>query len=156
MEPMLQSKESLRNIDACEPLEIALIELTKLRAHERVDLAHLKQLAREIESDKILKFAIAVDKDTRIILDGHHRLGALRELGCKRIPVTFVNYRESQIKVKSWRNGYKVTKKMVIEAGLSKKKLPPKTSKHMVVANGKLEHILAIEKKVDFPLKRLT
>ncbi len=153
---MLQSKESLRNIDAYEPPEIALIELKKLRAHERLDLVHLKQLTKEIESDRILKFAIAVDKDTRIILDGHHRLGALRELGCKRIPVIFVNYRESQIKVKSWRNGCKVTKKMVIEAGLSKKKLPPKTSKHMVMANGKLEHILAIEKKVDFPLKRLT
>ncbi len=153
---MLQSNESPRNIYTYEPLEITLIELKKLRAHERLDLVRLKQLTREIESDRILKFAIAVDKDTRIILDGHHRLGALRELGCKRIPVIFMNYRESQIILKSWRNGVKVTKEMVIEAGLSKKKLPPKTSKHMVIANGKLEHILALEKKVDFPLKRLT
>ncbi|MFQ6068095.1 MAG: hypothetical protein ACE5KD_00975 [Candidatus Bathyarchaeia archaeon] len=44
---------------------------------------------------------------------------------------------------------------MVIKAGMSSNKLPPKTSKHMVRINGKLEHILAIEEKVNFPLEKL-
>jgi hypothetical protein len=44
---------------------------------------------------------------------------------------------------------------MVIEAGLSENKLPPKTSKHMIITNGKFKHILAIEKEINFPLKKL-
>jgi ParB-like chromosome segregation protein Spo0J len=82
-----------------------LIELERLTAHEEVNLQHLKELKKEIELDRILKFAIAVDEATNIILDGHHRFNALRELGCKRIPAIFVDYNAPQIKVKSWRNG---------------------------------------------------
>lgn len=135
--------------------QVTLIALEKLRAHEDVDLGHLKQLKREIRSDRILKFAIAVDKDTNIILDGHHRFNALRELGCIKIPVVFVDYKTPQIEVKSWRIGWVVTKEKVVEAGLSGNRLPPKTSRHMIIADGEPKHILAVEKKVNFPLENL-
>ncbi len=135
--------------------QVKLIALKRLRAHEEVDLEHLKQLKREIRSDNLLKFAIAVDKDTNIILDGHHRFNALRELGCIRIPAIFVDYKTPRIKVMSWRIGWLVTKEKVVEAGLSGNKLPPKTSRHMIMADGEFNHILAVEKKVNFPLESL-
>jgi hypothetical protein len=151
---VLELKKNSRHINT-QPPQVTLVELERLRAHEGVDMQHLCELKREIKSDRILKFAIAVDKDTNIILDGHHRFNALRELGCKKIPVVLVDYKTTKIKVKNWRNGWEITKKMVIEACLSEDKLPPKTSKHMIVTNGKLKHIFAIEKKVNFPLKKL-
>lgn len=155
MESMLQLKKNLRSTNIQQPLQVTLIELERLRPHEEVDVGHLKELKTEIKSDKILKLAIAIDKDTNIILDGHHRSEALKELRCKTIPAVFVDYNSPQIKVKSWRYYWKVTKEMVIEAGLGNNKLPPNTSKHMIRINGELRHILAIEKKVNFPLKKL-
>lgn len=155
MESVHQLKKNLRRSNTQQSPQVTLIELEKLRMHEEVDLWHLNELKREIESDRILKFAIAVDKDTNIILDGHHRFNALIELECKKIPAVFVDYNTPQIKVKSWRKGWEITKEMVVKAGLSENKLPPKTSKHMIITNGKLKHILAIEKKVNFPLEKL-
>ena len=44
----------------------------------------------------------------------------------------FVDYNCEEIKVEAWRKGEKVTKKMVIEAGLSGKMFKPKTSRHTI------------------------
>ena len=108
-----------------------------------------------IKSDKVLKKPIIVDKNTNVVLDGHHRLIALKELGCKKIPVIFVNYGSRKIKVFSWRKGEKVTKGIVLRAAFSGKKLPPKTSKHMIEIDKKLTHISIIEKNVNLPLRKL-
>lgn len=136
--------------------DLALIKLEKLKPHEDVNCVYLRELKKEIESDGILKFAIAVNKNENIILDGHHRTAALKELGCVKIPVIFVNYSSPDIEVQSQRNGIQLTKKEIIEAGLSLKKLlPPKTSKHVIRICGSLKHISAIEKRVNIPLERL-
>jgi len=132
-----------------------LVELDKLKPHEGVYSEHLKELKEEIESDGILKFAIAVNKDGNIILDGHHRVAALRELECAKIPVVFVDYDSSDIEVWSQRNNVRLTKEEIVKAGMSLEKLPPKTSRHMVRIGGALRHISAIEKRVDVPLEEL-
>jgi ParB-like chromosome segregation protein Spo0J len=134
---------------------IELVELNRLKPHEEVDSVHLKELTEEIKSDKILKFAIAAENDGDIILDGHHRVAALKELGCTKIPVVFVDYRSSDIEVQSQRNPVEVTKEEIVKAGMGLKKLPPKTSKHMIRINGVLKHISVIEKRVDIPLEEL-
>lgn len=147
---------SRRNLPESKiPINAQLIDLSVLKQHEEVNLAHLRELKEEIESDQILKFAIAVDKSTNIILDGEHRSNALKELGCTKIPVVFVDYGSPDIEVKAWRKNEQVTKKDVIEAGLSGKKLPPKTSEHMIRIRNTLKHISAIEKRVNTPLKKL-
>jgi len=135
--------------------EAQLVELDKLKQHEEVDPAHLKALKEEIESDTILKFAIVVDKNTNVILDGEHRFDSLKELGCKSIPVIYIDYNSPDIEVQSWRNNPRLTKKAVIEAGLSGRKLPPKTSKHMIRIGSILLHISTLEERVDIPLEEL-
>jgi len=133
---------------------IYFAKIRELKEHEKIDKIHLEKLKEEIKLDGILKIPIAVDKNTNIILDGHHRFHALKELKYSKIPVVFVDYRSPEIQVQGWRNE-KVSKEDVINAGLSNKKLPPKTSKHMVKINNKLEHIKAIEKQINVPLKKL-
>jgi cysteine synthase/O-phosphoserine sulfhydrylase/cystathionine beta-synthase len=135
--------------------KVQLANLDDLKQHEEVDLKHLKDLTQKIASDKILKFAIVVDKNTNVILDGEHRFNALKNLGCKRVPVVYVDYNSPEILVQSWRKNKKLTKKDVIKAGLSGKKLPPKTSQHMIKMSDDLTHIFAIEKRVDIPIEVL-
>jgi hypothetical protein len=100
--------------------------------------------------DGILKRPIVVDRSTKIILDGHFRFNALKQLGCSKIPVFFVDYDSPHILVEGWRDGETVTKEDVVRAGLTGKKLPPKTSKHMLSF-----HISKIAKKVNTPLSDL-
>ncbi|MGB9713563.1 MAG: pyridoxal-phosphate dependent enzyme [Candidatus Bathyarchaeales archaeon] len=135
--------------------ETKLADLDKLRHHEKVDPKHLEELTQKIASDKILKFAIVADKNTNVVLDGEHRFNALKSLGCKKIPVVYVDYNSPDIVVQSWRGNQKLTKKDVIEAGLSDKKLPAKTTKHMIKMSENLAHIFAIEKRVDIPIEAL-
>jgi len=132
--------------------EARLVKLNELKQHEEADPSHLKELKAEIKSDSILKFAIVVDKNTNVILDGEHRFNALKELGCKNIPVVHVDYNSPDIQVQSWRINPRLTKKDVIEAGLSGRRFPPKTSKHTIKVGTQALHISAIEKRVDIPL----
>jgi cysteine synthase/O-phosphoserine sulfhydrylase/cystathionine beta-synthase len=135
--------------------EIHLIELERLREHEEVDPKHLKELTRQIATDKILKHPIVADEKTNTILDGEHRLNALKNLGCKRIPVIYLDYSSPNIMVQTWRNNYNLTKRDVIEAAISGKRFPPKTTCHMIRNSDTLSHISSIEKRVDIPLEVL-
>ncbi|MGQ9506667.1 MAG: ParB N-terminal domain-containing protein [Candidatus Bathycorpusculaceae bacterium] len=135
--------------------QLKIVKLNKLKQHEEVDPTHLKELKEEIASDKILKFAIVTDKNTNIILDGQHRFNAIKELGYSRIPVVYIDYNSPTIEVQSWKGNPHLTKKDIIEAGLSGRKFPPKTSKHMIRIGGALHHISAIEKRVNIPLEKL-
>lgn len=132
-----------------------IINISELKEHEEIIREYLEELKKEIKSDNILKIAIAVDRKTKIILDGHHRLQALKELGYTKIPVSFFEYSDSKLVVISRRPDIKVTKKLIIETVLKGKKFPAKTSKHMVEVSGKLEPLVVIEKIVNIPLEEL-
>ncbi len=132
-----------------------MVEISRLREHEQVSKEYLNNLKNEIISDQLLKQPIVVDENTFVILDGHHRLNALKELNLAKIPVIFVDYSLPEIKVRSRRRSKLVTKQTVINAGLSGNKFPVKTSKHIIKIDKKPEHISVIQKRVDIPLKKL-
>jgi len=114
-------------------VEFSLVPLDSLRAHEQVVEEHVEELLEDIRCRGILIRPILVDKNTMVILDGHHRVEALRKLGARYIPAILVDYRDDSIvTVGSWRPGVRVTKDMVVKAGLSGELLPPKTSRHRV------------------------
>jgi len=143
------------NFRPFEAMDVYMVELDKLSQHEEIDTQLLESIMNEIESSRILERAIVADKNTNIIVDGEHRYAALKRLGCRIIPVIYVDYNSPSILVQSWHEGKKLTKKDIIEAGLRDKKLPPKSSKHMIRSNNELLHISAIEEKVDAPLSML-
>ena len=115
----------------------------------------MEELKNEILSDGILKMPIAVDKKTYIILDGHHRLHALRRIGCKRIPCILFDYQSPEIEVLPQREGETVTQGLVIKTALAGRRMPPKTSKHMVMVGGELKHISVLETVINVPLEKL-
>lgn len=112
--------------------KIKIIQSTLLKQHEKINKNHLRVLFNQIKQDGVINDPIIVDKNTLIILDGHHRFNVLKKLGFSTIPVYFVDYKSKKIKVSSWREGEKVTKELVIQAGLSGKLQRPKTSKHLM------------------------
>jgi len=134
---------------------IVYLKIEELKEHEEIRPDYCEALKNEILTDGILKMPIAIDKNTYIILDGHHRLQALKRIGCTRIPCVLVDYQSPQIKVIPWREGEHITKEIVIETALSGRKMASKTSKHMILLNGELKHISAIEMLINIPLEKL-
>ncbi len=135
--------------------DIVFLNIEELREHEEIRPHYLEELKNEILSDGILKMPIAVDRSTYIILDGHHRLHALKRLGCKKIPAILVDYHSEEIEVIPWREGERLTKEMVIQTALSGKRMAPKTSKHMIRIEGELKHISVLERVINVPLEEL-
>jgi len=134
---------------------VRITEISLLRGHEGLDTKRLCALQAEIKSDGILKKPIAVDLNTNVVLDGHHRIGALKLLGCSKIPVLFVDYQSPKIGVKTTENGKEYSKQKVIEAALRGRLLPPKSTWHYVLLSNKMAHISKMQKRVDVPLKEL-
>lgn len=144
------------NETSCKEIKkIVWINLEELKEHEEIRPEYLESLKNEILSDGILKMPICIDQKTFIILDGHHRLHALKRLGCRRIPCVLVDYQSPEIVVIPWREGERITKEEIIEVALQGRKMPPKTSKHMIRIEGEWKHISVIEETINVPLKEL-
>lgn len=153
--PLSKIQSSNRSTEIILPSHVCLVDLVALKEHEQIRPEYLEQLKNEILSDGILKMPIAVDKATYIILDGHHRLHALKKIGCRRIPVILFDYRSPEIEVIPHRDGETVTKEMVIQTALAGRRMPPKTSKHMIMIEGELRHISVLETVINIPLEEL-
>jgi hypothetical protein len=134
---------------------LALVKKERLKIHEQISPKYLKKLKGQIRADGVVKIPLVADRKTGVILDGTHRYVALLELGCKKIPVWWVDYSSPQIVVQCWREGESVTKQQVIAAGLSGRPLPPKTSRHMWRTRGGLVHVSKHVKPANIPLEKL-
>ena len=113
-------------------LRFRLIEIRQLYGHEQIRPSLLQELTEQIRFDGILKRPVLVADRDFVILDGHHRVEALRYLGCKRIPVYLVDYDSDLVQVGTWPGAIVsvVTKEEVIRRGLSTDLFPPKTTRH--------------------------
>ena len=134
---------------------VTIVPIDDLKEHEEVDPDHLQSIKQEIESARAVKLAVIADVNTNVVLDGEHRLTALRELGCSRVPVVFVKYLSHKILVDSWVVGGRLTKGAVIAAGLSGRRLPSKTSRHQISVDGRYEHISVLGRMMEVPLGEL-
>jgi len=81
---------------------IALADIAELHLHEELVPELLDGLVDAIPRDGVLRHPIIVDRDTLVVLDGMHRVGALERLGYERIPVCLVDYLSPLITVGCW------------------------------------------------------
>ena len=134
---------------------VSIVEISRLKGHERTDEVRLRNLRDEIKSDGMLMRPIVVDEKTNVILDGHHRIKALSLLGCSRIPVCYVNYNSERIGVLCMNKDLEITKSKVIEAALKDEPFPPKSTWHYITSSKTLNHVSYIQRRVDIPLTDL-
>jgi L-serine kinase (ADP) len=137
-------------------VRFALVPIRDLKTHEEADEDRIKRVVRQIQSTGVIKKAIVVDAKSHIVLDGVHRLTALKMLGCYSAPAWLVDYSDEDIVVLSRDRKSHITKDVVIKAATQGPKLPPKTTRHMLKgSNGALVHISRLESDVSIPLTAL-
>ena len=83
-------------------LHIYLSSMNNLFLHEETIPDRVAELKREFLSDEVVKDPVIVDTNSCVVLDGMHRVAALRELDCTCLPVCAVDYLSPSIKVGAW------------------------------------------------------
>lgn len=114
--------------------KVKLVEIDKLRAHEKVSPERLVEVVKSVQDLGKVKKPVIVDKETLVILDGHHRVEASEKLGLEKVPVILVDYMDTRVRVSLRRKELIETcvKMAVIKMGLSDKVFPEKTTKHII------------------------
>jgi L-serine kinase (ADP) len=84
------------------PILITLRKTSELRPHEETVPEDLKRLVNALKDNPVLRHPIIADRTTGIVLDGTHRLAAIKQLKCNFIPSALVDYDEPQIVIERW------------------------------------------------------
>ena len=112
--------------------DVVLVETASLRGHEEVIPDNLETRTAKMLSKGFYK-PIIVDRESMVILDGHHKWTAATSLGLARVPVILVDYLiDEGVLVDVWPDCGResIAKTEVLEMGVSGDVFPPKTSRH--------------------------
>jgi len=82
-------------------VELKFVRIEKLRPHEATYPELVDTLVDDIKR-RALIYPIIVDRETMVIIDGHHRVEAFKKLGFEKIPALLVDYRSLMITVNRW------------------------------------------------------
>ena len=114
------------------------VDVDIIMPHEKVLLDKKDILKNNLKykDEHIIISTILICSKSNMIIDGHHRYTALKELGYKNIPVTVINYFSDKIKTDK---NNALLKEDIISNSKAKNLYEPKTTKHLIYCNNKKE-----------------
>ena len=126
------------------PVELKTIDLSELICHEEILYSNGDRLCNYLESLEDYKTipTIIADKNTNMIIDGHHRFHTLTKLNIHTVPVLFVDYHHPSILVNV--ANLSMTKEIVERTVQAGKLLPPKSTRHAYISNGEIVPIVCM------------
>ena len=110
-----------------------MVPMEILRPHEETIPKKVEELERMTHRWKAYVLPLVIDRNTGVILDGHHRHQVALRLNLKCLPCVLVDYLgDESVELDVWPSCGKdsITKEEVVQAGLQEELFPPKTSRH--------------------------
>ena len=84
------------------PILLALKRVEEMKPHEETVQEDLNGIVRALQRDPTLRHPIIADSGSGAVLDGTHRLAALKQLDCRTVPAALIDYTNSLVKVERW------------------------------------------------------
>lgn len=110
--------------------EFALLPLSGLKPHERFEESTILDLVNLLRRTRMLSDPIWVARGTSVILNGHHRVEALRRIGAERVPAWVLDYGSELVHLERWHSGPPISKSEVVRRAEEGRLFPPKTTRH--------------------------
>lgn len=81
---------------------IELLRCDTLRGYEELSQPQVRFLGEDIGRCRILHDPIIVDKERSLVIDGGHRVAALKSIGCRWVPAYTIDYFSKAVSVGRW------------------------------------------------------
>ena len=114
--------------------DVTEINIDLVFPHEKVivDKKEILKNNLKYKDQSVIISSIIACHESFVIIDGHHRFTALKELGVKKIPVTLINYSNKDIRTT---DNNSILKEDLIRNAKKNKLYSPKSTKHSVFCN---------------------
>jgi hypothetical protein len=110
------------------PILLTLRKTSDLKPHEETVAEDLERLVSALKDNPVLRHPIIADQRTGIVLDGTHRLAAIKQLKCNFIPSALVDYEDPQVTIERWFRQFSGSRVRNLENDL--RRLGPKEVSH--------------------------
>jgi ParB-like nuclease domain len=106
-------------------INLRVIPIAQLRPHEETVGRLSESLGRSLVRDGVQRDPVVVDEATGIVLDGMHRVEALKRMGARSVVAYLVDYSDPQVRLYRWyrfvkRPGIGKAREIIGELGLEK------------------------------------
>ena len=126
---------------------VSAVPIGRLVPHEEHDDRRALRLARHIGHMGVWTAPLVIERDSLVIMDGHHRLRAAQTLRLSMLPAVLLSYEDGGVLLQAWRKGETWSPATVLSRARSGLLLPRKTTRHL------FQPVIG---SVDIPLDRLT
>jgi L-serine kinase (ADP) len=109
---------------------VVLVSTQQLRPSQDVNLGRANSLSQQIEKHGVWSQALLITSNELVILDGHHRLRAAKQMSLSMLPCLLVDYSSGVIDSQAWDRRKSIGIQEVLKAALSGILLPAKTVRH--------------------------
>jgi L-serine kinase (ADP) len=89
-------------VNARVPILIVLKRIQDLKPHEQIVESDLRGIVAALKKDPVLRHPIIADSNSGAVLDGTHRLEALKRLGSFTIPTALIDYQNPLVVIDRW------------------------------------------------------
>ncbi|VEB37204.1 ParB-like nuclease [Legionella sainthelensi] len=116
-------------------LTVRLLPIEVLKPHEKFCPNNFSYWLKKITSMQCWTHPLLVDKNTKVIMDGHHRHQIAQKLGLKYIPCILTSYKNPFLKVYFYKDNSEIDNQLIINAGQSGKLFDSKSTRHEITIN---------------------
>lgn len=114
---------------------VHILPIEELKPHEKYCPNNFQYWLEHITNEQYWTRPLLVHKDTKIIMDGHHRYQIAKNLGLKHIPCILTSYNNPYLKVYSYKDNSVIDNQLIIEAGQSGNLFDKKSTRHEIALN---------------------
>ena len=111
--------------------DVELVPLNQIHCTEAHNESRVAQLCSKIKTDNMWTNPIIIEKTTALIMDGHHRFAAAKQLGLSHVPCIKLDYDDQRVELSFWRDNLQPSVNDILALKGSGEVLPYKTTRHV-------------------------